>query len=455
MKKLLYSTLAILGLFATSCQDEDPPLPDNTINLSSTELGIDESESSKSFTVSLDRTSTVDVSVVLGITESGVTYGQEYSSTPAAVNSEITITIPAGQTSAVVTIQKTEGALFDGDENIVLAIKSVPDGMVSDTTSSLTITFGSIVSAGSSLTLNGGEGGSNAANSVYVDFSNNEQTAVARKSWNVGFSCGDDFAVILNGTTSGTAKEVSIAVDAVVNSVDSASYANALAITRTAEDFKILDDWAGNLSKTTIQEGKVYMVNLGESQTPLYKVKVTKKDAGTYTLQYAKINESTVKSMEVVKNSSYSFVYVSFAENKTVSVAPQKEKWDIVWGKSLYQTVSDGVTIPYAFSDLVMINAKAGVSAAEVISASAEANLAAYASFTRTNAQALQLSTGVDAIGSKWRNTVGTPLGVFTDRFYVVKDPAGHFYKLQFVKMGVNSDGGTRGYPQIKYELLK
>jgi hypothetical protein len=36
----------------------------------------------------------------------------------------------------------------------------------------------------------------------------------------------------------------------------------------------------------------------------------------------------------------------------------------------------------------------------------------------------------------------------------VVKDPAGNYYKLKFISMGLN-DGGSRGYPVVEYKLVK
>jgi GGDEF domain-containing protein len=319
--------------------------------------------------------------------------------------------------------------------------------------STLKVAFASIVSTGSSMTLQGGEGGSSAVNSVFVDFSNNAQSSVLRKSWNVGFYCGDEFAVILNNTTSSTAKEANIEINAVVSSTDSVSYATSLALTSTASALSLVDDWSGDLSKTIIKEGKVYVVNLGESQKPLYKVKVSKKDNNTYTLQYAKINESNVTSFDIVKSTDHHFVYVSFAEGKVVSVAPQKTKWDIVWSRSIYKTVSNDITIPYSFPDLVLTNSRSGVQVAEVVSASSDENISLYNSFTLANAQVITtFNSQVDAIGSKWRNGGGPNVApsIKTDRFYVVKDAAGNFYKLQFVSMG-----DVRGYPQIKYALLK
>lgn len=452
MKKLLFLSLAFISLIIVSCKDDDAPLPDNTLNFSTTEIGMDESESLKSFTISIDRATTASVKVVLGLTESGVTYAQEYTTTPAASNGQIEITIAAGQTSASVSLTKVANALFDGDETVKLSLKTISDTEVlQGTATETTVSFGAIVSGGSELTLNGGEGGSSAANSVFVDFSNNEQTSVARKSWNLGFYCGSEFAVILNNTTISTAKEVNIGIDAIVSSADSAKYATALALTYTADNFALLDDWAGDLTKTVIKADKVYVVNLGESQTPLYKVKVSQKDNNTYTLQYAKINESTVKSIDVVKDSKYSFVYVSFAENKTVAVAPQKAKWDIEWTKTLYQTASGSATIPYSYADFVLINAKDGAQAVEVLT-----SVKAYADFTKSDVASLTFGTSVDVIGSKWRSGGGptSQPSVKTDRFYVVKDSAGNIYKLQFVSMGAG-DGGTRGYPQIKYALLK
>lgn len=443
MKKLLFLSLTMLGVVFTACKDEDPPLPDNTINFSASEIGIDESESSKSITLNIDRASSEAVSVTIGITESSLSYGNDYTTNPEAIAGEISLTIPAGQTTASVTITKEDGALFDGDETVTLTILSLSDDIVPGTNTALTVTFGSIISTGSQLTLNGGEGGSMAANSVYVDFSNNEQTAVARKSWNLGLYCGNEFAVILNNTTASTAIETDISIDAIVNASDSADFAASLTLTTTAEASSLVDDWAGDLSKTVVKVGKTYVVNLGESQTPLYKVKVTQKDAETYTVQYAEINKSTVQSIDVPKDSKQSFVYISFTANSIVSAEPAKAKWDIVWGRSLYYTG----TIPYPFSDLVMINARGGVEAVEVMTTETS-----YDAFTAANIAGITFSGDVDVIGSKWRAGGGPTSDpvVRTDRFYVIKDAGGNIYKLQFLSMGT-----PRGYPEIKYALVQ
>lgn len=330
MKRIFYLSFLLVGLLVTSCNDDDAPLPDNTVNFSSTELGIGEAETSKSFTVNMGRKADAAVAVSISLTSKGATYGSDYSTIPVTTNNTLTVNIPAGETSATVTINKV-GKLFDGDESVEFQITNVGSGVVLGDKKTLKLTFGTIISTGSKLTLNGGEGEGNAVNSVYVDFSGNEQTSIARKSWNFGFSTGNDFGVILNNTTASTAIEATNqSIEAIVSAADSASYATKLVIGGGVGNFDIVDDITGDLSKSVIKEGKVYIVNLGESQKPLYKVKVSKKDANTYTIQYAKSNETIVKSLDVTKDAAYNFVYVSIIENKIVSAQPEKAKWDIV-----------------------------------------------------------------------------------------------------------------------------
>src|SRR5699024_12297236 len=63
-------------------------------------------------------------------------------------------------------------------------------------------------SDGTQMTLNGGEGGSAAENTVFVDLSADKQTPVKRTTWNLGFYNGNQFRVILNSTNDYTAIEV-------------------------------------------------------------------------------------------------------------------------------------------------------------------------------------------------------------------------------------------------------
>lgn len=327
-------------------------------------------------------------------------------------------------------------------------------------------------SDGSTLTLNGiagSEAGSSAANSVYVDFSADKQTPILRDSWNLGFYSGSDFKVILNATIGASAIKIN---KTDINTVTTADFdPNNLKTGRGGnlyfnnsddqQEANILNNTAIASISATDSENKVYIVNrTGGSDNvlptaDLFKIRILRKGNG-YTLQYAKVTETTFKSIDITKNTTFNFQYVSLVTGNTVSVEPEKLNWDLVWGWSMYKTLYTNTDIgfsgfiPYGFSDLIIINNMGGTQAAEILKSDF-----AYEDFTEANLSSSKVtfSSARDAIADKWRVTTGT--GIKSDRFYLIKDAVGNVYKLKFVSMGVGADGGERGKPVIEYKLIK
>ncbi|MFB2117922.1 HmuY family protein [Parapedobacter sp. 2B3] len=324
-------------------------------------------------------------------------------------------------------------------------------------------------SEGTEMTLNGGEGGSSAENSVYVDLSAEQQSAVKRDSWNLGFYSGSQFRVILNSTNGSSA----IAVDKTDINAVSASDINIddLAIPLGQPGaFDNIDDVTGDLSKTVIAEiaaseaeNKVYVINpKGGSHSDalleenLYKVRIL-RSGNDYTLQYAKLSASTFETLTIQKDTDYNFKYVSFATGPA-TVEPSKADWDIQWTWSLYFGGAGETAYPYGFSDLVFVNHLAGVTTAEVIveEDGSSTGKPTYADFSTSDINSITFSNSRNIIGSTWRGTSPpNAVGAFTDRYYVIKDAAGNVYKLRFNAMGAGDDGGQRGYPELEYQLVK
>jgi len=317
-------------------------------------------------------------------------------------------------------------------------------------------------SNGSQLTLNGGNGGASAENAVYVDFSADKQDSTKRTSWQLGFYSGSDFKVILSSLSGASAIQVNKTDISTVTESD--VDLNTLRLGQGQGTFSIIDDPREDniLSKTAIAaisatdaDNKVYVVNPVGGSTgailstdSIYKIRVLRKSNG-YTLQYAKLKETAFKTVDILKNPDYNFQFVSLFTGAVVTAEPAKASWDLVWSWSVYFTA----TIPYSFSDMVFINNLGGVTAFERVYASADIAAAAYASFTRDSVARYTASSSRAVIGSNWRATTGAT-GVKKDRFYVLKDPAGNTYKLKFLSF-TTQDGGTRGKPQIAYELIK
>lgn len=454
MKNRLLYLLTFICILGIACSKNDPPLPDNTVNFSTNALGFEDNVSELSLKLSTAREVASATSITVDLVANGLVYGTDFTTEPAAVDNKITVNVPAGSSEVNIKLKKVSGVFFNGNESINLKISDVGAPAVVGDGPEMKISFSAITSTGTRIQLEGGTGGASAVNSVFLDLSANKQTSVTRTSWDLGFYSGNEFRVILNNTTAATTIKVDKTDLASVSGAD--IDANNLKIGQGQGNFSIIDGVSGDIATTAIAEisatdadNKVYVINRASGSgnvadvADLYKVRILRKNSG-YTLQYAKLNETTFKSVDIAKQPGVNFTAFSFGTNTTVSVEPVKEKWDIVWGYSIYFTGA----IPYAFSDLVFINHLAGVSAAEVLTSTVS-----YDAYAESNVASTAFKAERNVIGSNWRATTGT-VGVKTDRFYVIKDGAGNVYKLKFVSF-TTQDGGERGKPVIEYALVK
>lgn len=461
MNKILtfFSAVLLVGSLA-SCSKDEPPLPDNLINFSADKQGLEATATEAEVKFTLSRAVDVATPLTISFTTTGISYATDFTTEPAATNNSLTVNIPAGGTSASFKVKKAANVVLNGAEKISFTLSSAGQTLVLGSTVKAELSFGAITSDGSSLTLNGiisSEAGSSAGNSVYVDFSGNAQAAVDRDSWDLAFYAGTEFKVILNASNGSSALEINKTDLAAVTAADFS--ADALKVGQGQGTFSLIDDprEANILNVPVIKaisatdaENKVYIVNRkGGSGTALpiadlYKIRVLRKGTAGYTLQYAKVSETTFKTLDISKNSEFNFQFASLVTGSLKTVEPSKAKWDIVWGYSMFWTA----TFPYGFSDLIFINNVGGVTAGEVLTSTVT-----YANYAEANIATTTFLNKRDVIGSGWRST-SPATGVKTDRFYVIKDASGNVYKLKFVSMGAG-DGGVRGKPVVEYKLVK
>ena len=472
MKKLLYTFVAMsLLLSMVSCDDkEDVTLPDISVGFTTTDIGYDGSNASEDISITLSRAASVAITAEITIAGTDVEYGTDFTTTPAASSNKLSVTIAAGQTSASFTIAAVEDVLFDGEESVKFTISSlsVNEGVKIGDKREAVLTFGAIVSEGETLILNGKTDEEVYFNSVYLDFSNNRPTLAPRKSWHLGFWCGDEFLVSLNGAnamaaTPSAKSDITTVTEADANALLSTEFdlnANPMGGTFDESIFDTSDGSLAGLSigaiSATDADNAVYFVASGDdkvsgSTSEWYKVKITRKGEG-YSIKYAKVGSTDVQSVDIPKKTGYNFTFFSLTTGTIVNAEPEAEKWDIKWSYDAGYATSMGAPMYMFMQDFVSINNLGGASVARV-DVTGEAT---FDSFGASGIAVLTFSTDRDAVGDRWR-TVGMSGsgGVKTDHFYVLKDPAGNYYKFRFTRFGVNSDGAERGRPEVEYKLIK
>ncbi|MDO6760467.1 HmuY family protein [Tamlana sp. 2_MG-2023] len=401
-------------------------------------------------------------SVNIKINAKNAIYGQDFITIPEAINQIISLPISNGETQSAIQFQKLTTTLDETTE-IEFLIASI-DYQHANVQGNSIFTINSSAAQGGSMLPE--IGGPNQDNQVYIDLSTQSATSVKRDAWDLGFYNGANFRVAINGSVYMAAKALTETdIDAVTED-DVRSLKSQVAVgTFNAENAAYIDAPNGNIHETAIaeisennDENPVYLVNLGYeigTSTPTVgstavagntrgwkKIRILRA-GDDYMLQYADLDENTHQEITISKHPDYNFNHFSFNSNALVSVEPESEKWDINF--TVFTNLQDGAG-SYGFSDFVLHNRKAGVTAYQV-----ETSDYNYDDFSISDVNTSLFSEDQTTIGSNWRDVFERT--VFSDKFYIIKDPNGNLYKLKFLAM--TNSNGERGYPEFEFKLLQ
>ncbi|MBO9586037.1 MAG: HmuY family protein [Flavobacterium sp.] len=326
-------------------------------------------------------------------------------------------------------------------------------------------------------TINASVGGPNQPNQLYLDLSTGESKAVNRATWDFGFSTGSDFRVIINGSLKMAVKKLQTSDITLAQEIDAEVTVGA---GTTAASNGFVDNPTGVLAgagagigtaiaeiSATDADNKVYLVNLGyavSTSKPAAgsvsvdgeargwkKVRILRNGAG-YKIQYADLASKTFTEATIAKDAVYNFTFFSLITGNTVSVEPQKAKWDLNF-TTFTNYLNAGSEVTYGYSDFIVTNMKGGTQAYQVLTADKS-----YEAFSKTDIIETNFTvsaTDQRIIGANWRSGGGpsTLPSIRTDRFYVIKDVAGNYYKVKFLAM--TNDAGERGHATLQYAILK
>lgn len=474
MKSILHkwrgiTLLILLAHLVSSCNDNDGSGIQFAAAFESTSLGISEDASTVEVTLSFTKATTVTNEIVIDISESGVTYGTEYETDPAAEDGQIVLEVAAGVDSASFTVERIVDYVSSGN-TVTFTITSVSgekDPLITGNTS-VVVSFEAITSVGG--TMDAEIGGPTEPNQVFVDLSLNSQVAVERTSWDLGFYTGSDNRVILNYGTYMAAAPLSKTDITEVTAEDTVGMSTLVAVgTFNPDSEAYIDSPDGDLSNTAIDaisstadENVVYILNLGvgpgTTEPSVGSVNTTGTARGwkkvkfqvsgdDYILQYADIDATTYSEVTISRDELYDFVYFSFDANSVVEVSPAKELWDIQF--TIYPEIITGYG-PYGYNDFIIINNYEGIEVT-VINTESDTDAESYSDFSASNLADITMEGDRNSLGSTWRST--RDLSVYDYIYFVIRDTEGNYYKMQV--QSIINDEGVRGYTSFKYELLQ
>lgn len=459
MRKSLYILILLFVALLNACVEEGADIAPIAAGFDAAEITLEKGTTSANMSVHLSRISQSNNTILLDVAATGLEYGVHFLTDPEITDGTIALEIPKGKTEAMFSLSKLPNIVLDGTENIrfSLSLASVSDHIEAGEYMEVMALFEAITPEDNlaKMTLEGNSETETGIYTVYVDLSEGIQTAVSRKNWNLGFYCGDRFRVVLNDAYA------TVATSSAQNDITQVTLADAEQAVNIAADPEtenlpadVVDAFNGSITNTAFaavsdidEENMVYFVASEDNKSgreEWYKVRVNRKDDG-YTVQYARVGDPDFKTVDIAKNVAYNFVFLSLETGELVSAEPPTKNWDISWG---HGTVAENGN-PHFREDVVFINDHGEIGATRVLESSV-----AFLEFNLEHTADLSFSSVRNIISDDWRQTTTDPVGVRTDRYYIIKEQ-NRYYKLRFTAMGLNDDGTERGRPMIEYQLLK
>ncbi|MPS71811.1 MAG: hypothetical protein E2590_01520 [Chryseobacterium sp.] len=321
-------------------------------------------------------------------------------------------------------------------------------------------------------------GGATQPNQIWYDLSTGEKSSNRRTDWDLAFYSGDDFKVMINSSIMMAAGKIPNVTD--INKVKESDVAALKTKVQVANfdpaNVSYIDDVEGNFPagytaieeiKAVDSENAIYLVNMGkdiyDGAVPLgsvatggaergwMKIQITRAGTSAYKIKFAGIEETDHKEYIINKDVKHNYSFFSLKNNKEVFIQPEKQNWDL--GFTVFTNVIEGAGT-YIYADFVLTNIMGGAGSYEVRVTAPATVTEAYNNFKVSDVDLAKMSF-IDqrSIGANWRNPVGTNgLEVYTDRFYIIKDPDGFYFKLKFLRM--TNQKGERGHPLFEYQPL-
>lgn len=468
MKAKIYFLTLFTALVFLGCESDDTDLSQPfVVGFANLKHDLATMPEQKEITMLLSETAQSNGSVVIKVTPVNTQYEVDYETLPSSASGTFEVPFMAGQNSVTFTyFNNIDKPYIEADK-----FKSVQFSIVQinyDSQVSIQGNTATIVSFGVSLgaTLEPAIGGPNQGNQIFVDLSTELVSSSRRDAWDLGFYSGDLSRVIINGSLYMAAKQLEATnIDAVTAASVQQYQAQVAVGTFEASNINYIDAPNGDLSKTAISEisandndNKVYLVNLGYTVgtdvPPVGSVAVAGNPRGwkkirilksgdNYVLQYADLNSTTHNEVTIPRTPDYNFTFFSFNTQNVVSIEPEKAKWDLNFTVFTNEIVGSG---SYGYSDFVLNNLKAGVKVYRV-----DTSVKRFDDFALTDVNDANFTDDQRIIGAEWRDVfTGT---AYTDRYYVLKDIDGNYYKIRMLAF-VNQSG-VRGYPKFQYKLVQ
>jgi hypothetical protein len=261
-----------------------------------------------------------------------------------------------------------------------------------------------------------------------------------KTTWDLGFETTENgYRIILN-----TSKAMFVRN---TNNINFTSINDTLGFSAN----KKWDEASGNLDSTAIGDWRntniAYIIDRGYDESGVHqgfrKIQFQLVDANKYLVRFSKLNGTEDVTLQINKDSTYNFTFLSFNSNNTIIVEPPKSTWDLEFTQYTHIFYDEIPVKPYLVTGCLLNRYK---TSAKMDS------LNSFAAINLTYAQNYILSPNINTVGYNWKTYINGTYITNTKMNYIVKSNEDLYYKLHFIDFFNNS--GVKGSPKWEFQKL-
>ena len=260
-----------------------------------------------------------------------------------------------------------------------------------------------------------------------------------KTDWDLGFESSEEgWRIILNTSTYSS-------VSKIINS----NFEASISINNLTWQW---ENPTGIIEGTAIgdyrNENVIFIINRGYNingnEAGYKKFMIESINDEYYIIKYANLDNTNSNTIEIQKDNSKNFQYLSFKNNTVVNIEPNKEDWDLLFTQYTH-LFNDPELPPSYLVTGVLINYLNNVLVSKD-------SINTFEDINYSNVETYSFSNKQNVIGYDWKTYTGNGYIINTNLTYIIKDISNRYFKMRFIDF--YNSYGEKGYPSFEIQEL-
>lgn len=260
-----------------------------------------------------------------------------------------------------------------------------------------------------------------------------------KTDWDLGFeSSTEGWRIILNTSTYSS-----------VSKTTNSNFEESISINNLSWQW---ENPTGIIEGTAIgdhrNENAIYIINRGYqingNEAGYKKFMIESTNNEYYIIKYSNLDNTNSNTIQITKDNSKNFQYLSFNNNEIINIEPNKEEWDLLFTQYTHLYNDPDLPPSYLVTGVLTNYLNDVLVSKDTINTFEDIDYSKIESYTFSNKQ--------NEIGYDWKMYTDNEYVINTNLTYIIKDVSNRYFKMRFIDF--YNSYGEKGYPSFEIQEL-